>query len=161
MVLEFKIPHGTGIHALRPLVPIGLTYILSFSFLGIYWNNHHHLLQATERVNGKVLWANLHLLFWLSLIPVTTGWMGENGFAPLPTAFYGIVLLADGTAYYILERTIVANAEANSRVLCSRRPPDQRETLDVHLRGRDSTRFRRPVGLGWAIRRGRADLDRS
>ena len=76
MVLELKIPHGTGIHALRPLVPIGLTYVLSFTFLGIYWNNHHHMLQATERVNGKVLWANLHLLFWLSLIPVTTGWMG-------------------------------------------------------------------------------------
>ncbi|MGB9112423.1 MAG: TMEM175 family protein [Acidimicrobiales bacterium] len=105
MVLELKIPHGTGIHALRPLVPIGLTYVLSFTFLGIYWNNHHHMLQATERVNGNVLWANLFLLYWLSFIPVATGWMGENGFAPLPTAFYGIVLFADGTAYFILERT--------------------------------------------------------
>ena len=81
MVLELRFPHGTGIHALRPLVPIGLTYVLSFSFLGIYWNNHHHMLRATEHVNGKVLWANLYLLFWLSLSLVTTGWMGENGFA--------------------------------------------------------------------------------
>jgi uncharacterized membrane protein len=116
MILELKIPHGTGIHALRPLVPIGLTYILSFCFLAIYWNNHHHMLQATRRVNGKVLWANLHLLFWLSLIPVTTGWMGENGFAPLPTAFYGIVLLGAGAAYFILERAIVSSSVENARV---------------------------------------------
>lgn len=117
MVLELKIPHGTGIHALRPLLPIGLTYVLSFAFLGIYWNNHHHLLQATQRVDGKVLWANLLLLFCLSLIPVATGWMGENGFTPLPTAAYGIVLVADGVAYYILERAIVAYREENARVI--------------------------------------------
>ena len=93
MVLELKIPHGSSIKALKPLVPIGLTYVLSFANLGIYWNNHHHLLQLTEKVNGKVLWANLHLLFWLSLFPVATGWVGLNGFATAPTAGYGVVLL--------------------------------------------------------------------
>ncbi|MGA8296221.1 MAG: TMEM175 family protein [Acidimicrobiales bacterium] len=116
MVLELKIPHGTGIHALRPLVPIGLTYVLSFTFLGIYWNNHRHMLHGTGRVNGKVLWANLHLLFWLSLIPVATGWVGTNGFASLPVAMYGVVLFADGTAYYILERTIVSSDAKNALV---------------------------------------------
>ncbi|MGH9902698.1 MAG: TMEM175 family protein, partial [Pyrinomonadaceae bacterium] len=89
MVLELKIPHGTDVAALRPLLPVFLSYVLSFIYLGIYWNNHHHLLQATRRVNGKILWANLHLLFWLSLVPFATGWMGENHFAPLPTALYG------------------------------------------------------------------------
>ena len=84
MVLELKVPHGTDWHALRPLLPVFLTYVLSFVFLGIYWNNHHHMLHATDRVNGAVLWANLHLLFWLSLMPFVTGWMGENHFAPLP-----------------------------------------------------------------------------
>ena len=93
MVLELKIPHGTDLSALQPLLPIFLTYIVTFIYLGIYWNNHHHMLQATESVNGKVLWANMHLLFWLSLIPFVTGWMGENHFAPLPTAIYGVVLL--------------------------------------------------------------------
>ena len=93
MVLELRIPHGIDWDALRPLVPVFLTYVLSFIFLGIYWNNHHHLLYATERINGKILWANLHLLFWLSLIPFVTGWMGENHFAPLPpTAVYGVIL---------------------------------------------------------------------
>src|SRR5882724_9062911 len=89
LVLELKIPHGTDLEALRPILPVFLTYVLSFVFLGIYWNNHHHMLQAAGRINGKILWANLHLLFWLSLIPFVTGWMGENHFAPLPTAVYG------------------------------------------------------------------------
>jgi uncharacterized membrane protein len=107
MVLELRVPKGTDAAALRPVVPVFLTYVLSFVFLGIYWNNHHHMLHAAGRINGKVLWANLHLLFWLSLIPFVTGWMGENQFASLPTAVYGGVLLLAGVAYLILERTII------------------------------------------------------
>src|SRR2546430_8146601 len=99
MVLELRVPHGGEWPALRPLLPVFLTYVLSFVVLGIYWNNHHHLLHATERINGKILWANLHLLFWLSLIPFVTGWMGENHFASVPTAGYGVVLLRGGVAY--------------------------------------------------------------
>jgi uncharacterized membrane protein len=114
MVLELKIPHGTDWEALRPLLPIFLTYVLSFVFLGIYWNNHHHMLQATKQINGKVLWANLHLLFWLSLIPFVTGWMGENHFAPLPTAVYGVVLLMSAIAYTLLQTMIVAGQATNS-----------------------------------------------
>jgi len=108
MVLELKVPHGTTVAALQPLLPIFLNYILSFVYIGIYWNNHHHLLHATQRVSAAILWANLHLLFWLSLIPFATGWMGENHFAKLPTALYGFVLLMAGMAYWLLERAIVA-----------------------------------------------------
>src|SRR6266566_3962305 len=107
MVLELKVPHGTDWDALRTIVPVVLTYVLSFVFLGIYWNNHHHMLQATERINGTVLWANLHLLFWLSLVPFVTGWMGENHFAATPTATYGVVLLMAAIAYWILQREII------------------------------------------------------
>jgi uncharacterized membrane protein len=107
MVLELKVPHSGDLPALRPLIPVFLTYVLSFVFLGIYWNNHHHLLHATERVTGGVLWANLHLLFWLSLTPFVTGWMGENHFDSVPTAFYGIVMLCAAIAYYILQTTII------------------------------------------------------
>jgi uncharacterized membrane protein len=107
MVLELAIPHEGGWDALRPLVPKFLTYALSFVFLGIYWNNHHHLLQVVERVNGRILWANLHLLFWLSLAPFVTGWMGESGFAPETVAAYGIVLLLAAIAYYILQTLIL------------------------------------------------------
>jgi uncharacterized membrane protein len=107
MVLELKPPHGTDWAALEPLVPEFLIYVLSFVFIGIYWNNHHHLLQATKRINGATMWANLHLLFWLSLVPFTTGWMGENEFAALPTATYGFVLLCAGIAYYMLQTTII------------------------------------------------------
>ena len=107
MVLELKIPHESNLEALRPLIPTLLCYALSFLFLGIYWNNHHHLLQATDRVDGRVLWANMHLLFWLSLIPFVTGWMGENHFAALPTAMYGVVLLLSAIAYFILTRTLI------------------------------------------------------
>src|SRR2546426_10952765 len=107
MVLEFRVPHGSDLAALTPLVPVFLSYVLSFVFLGIYWSNHHHLLHATERVTGGVLWANLHLLFWLSLTPFVTGWMGENHFASLPTALYGAVLLCAAIAYYILQTTII------------------------------------------------------
>lgn len=109
MVLELKVPHSTDLAALAPLVPVFLTYVLSFIFLGIYWNNHHHMLQATRHINGKILWANLHLLFWLSLIPFVTGWMGENHFAPLPTAAYGIVLLCAALAYILLQNLIVTH----------------------------------------------------
>jgi len=116
MVLELKVPHGTDLAALSPVLPVFLVYVLSFVVVGIYWNNHHHMLYLTDRVTGGVLWANLHLLFWLSLMPFVTGWMGENHFAPLPTALYGVVLLLAGTAYYILARTIIRSQGANSRL---------------------------------------------
>ena len=116
MVLELKIPHGTDWAALSPLLPVFLTYVLSFIYLAIYWNNHHHMLHATEHINGKILWANVHLLFWLSLIPFGTGWMGENHFAPLPTAVYGAVLLAAAIAYYVLQQTIIADQGPKSRL---------------------------------------------
>jgi uncharacterized membrane protein len=116
LVLELKIPHGETGEALRPLIPIFLAYVLSFIYIGIYWNNHHHMLKATRRINGKILWANMHLLFWLSLFPFTTGWMGENHFAPLPTAVYGFVLFAAAIAYYILQSLIIAEEGENSRL---------------------------------------------
>ena len=114
MVLELEIPHQTDLGSLRPLLPVFLTYVLSFVNLGIYWNNHHHMLHATDRVNGKVLWANLHLLFWLSLFPFATGWMGQNEFAELPTAMYGVVLFLAAIAYSILQRTLVAQQGPSS-----------------------------------------------
>jgi TMEM175 potassium channel family protein len=108
MVLELKVPHAVELAALKPVLPVLLSYVLSFIYLGIYWNNHHHLFQATEEVSGGILWANLHLLFWLSLFPFTTAWMGENHLAAIPTAIYGFVLLMAATAYYILQRIIIA-----------------------------------------------------
>jgi uncharacterized membrane protein len=116
MMLEFKVPHGADWQALVPLVPPFLTYVLSFVFLGIYWANHHHMFHATERITGGVLWANLHLLFWLSLIPFVTGWMGENHFAAIPTAAYGVVLLCAAVAYTILQNTIIAGAGPRSKL---------------------------------------------
>jgi uncharacterized membrane protein len=111
MVLEMKSPNGTNLAALRPVIPVLLTYILSFVYIGIYWNNHHHLLHATQRVNGATLWANLHLLFWLSLVPFATAWMGENRFDSWPVAVYGVVLLLAAIAYFILTRaTILATS---------------------------------------------------
>ena len=107
MVLELRVPQGAGWDALRPLVPVFLTYVLSFIFLGIYWTNHHHMLHVTDRVSGGILWANLHLLFWLSLVPFVTGWMGANHFASVPTAAYGIVLVCAGAAYTILQTAII------------------------------------------------------
>jgi uncharacterized membrane protein len=109
MVLDMKVPQGADVRALRPLIPVVLSYVLSFVFLGIYWNNHHHLLQAVRHVNGRILWANLHLLFWLSLIPFVTGWMGANHFAAWPVALYGAVLLCAGCAYFILTRILIAH----------------------------------------------------
>jgi uncharacterized membrane protein len=114
MVLELKVPHAVDLAALKPLLPVLLSYVLSFIYLGIYWNNHHHLFQATEQVSGGILWANLHLLFWLSLFPFTTAWMGENQLAAIPTAIYGFVLLMAAIAYYVLERTIIAKEGRDS-----------------------------------------------
>lgn len=108
MVLELKVPHGDSLATLAPLAPVFMSYVLSFLYVGIYWNNHHHMLHTINRVTGGVLWANLHLLFWLSLFPFVTGWMGENHFAALPTALYGGVLLAAAIAYWILQQTIIA-----------------------------------------------------
>jgi len=107
MVLELRVPHEAALTALRPLVPVLLSYVLSFIYLGIYWNNHHHLLQAVDHVDGRILWANLHLLFWLSLVPFVTAWMGENHFARVPVAIYGVVLLAASIAYRILTRALI------------------------------------------------------
>ena len=107
MVLEMKVPHGDGLNELLPLLPVFLSYVLSFVYVGIYWNNHHHMLHTCTRVTGAILWANLHLLFWLSLFPFATGWMGENSFAAVPTALYGVVLLMAAIAYYVLERAII------------------------------------------------------
>jgi uncharacterized membrane protein len=108
MVLEIKVPHESDPQALLPLIPILLSYVLSFIYIGIYWNNHHHLLHTVSRVNGSILWANLYLLFWLSLIPFATGWMGQNHFAPAPTAFYGVILLLAAVGYFVLQGRIIA-----------------------------------------------------
>jgi uncharacterized membrane protein len=116
MMLELKIPHSASWEALRPVVPVFLTYLMSFVFLGIYWNNHHHMLHMAGSINGKILWANLHLLFWLSLVPFATGWMGENDFAPLPTATYGALLLLCGVAYLVLQNAIIAHQGPQSRL---------------------------------------------
>jgi uncharacterized membrane protein len=109
MVLEMKVPHGQSLEALIPIIPVFLSYVLSFVYVGIYWNNHHHMLHATSKVTGPVLWANLHLLFWLSLIPFATGWMGENHFAAVPSALYGGVLLMAALAYVVLQKVIIAS----------------------------------------------------
>ena len=109
MVLEMKVPHGETVDALLPLFPVFLSYILSFVYVGIYWNNHHHMLHTVKRVSGSVLWANLHLLFWLSLFPFATGWLGENHFAALPSALYGMVLLMAACAYFILQHAIISS----------------------------------------------------
>jgi uncharacterized membrane protein len=114
MVLEMKAPHGDDFNALRPLLPVFLSYLLSFVYLGIYWNNHHHMLHSVRQVSGGILWANLHLLFWLSLVPFATAWMGENHFAAAPTALYGLVLLLAAIAYWILQRTIIARQGRDS-----------------------------------------------
>ncbi|HET6348455.1 MAG TPA: TMEM175 family protein [Candidatus Krumholzibacteria bacterium] len=129
MVLEFKSPEGATLGALRPLLPTFLTYVLSFVFLGIYWNNHHHLMHITQHVNGKILWANLHLLFWLSMVPLATGWMSENHAAPLPVAVYGGVLLCAALAWMILQGEIVRHEGSSSPL---------REALGADLKARGS-----------------------
>jgi uncharacterized membrane protein len=114
MVLEFKVPHGESLNDLKELIPVFLSYVLSFIYIGIYWNNHHHMMHTVSHVTGDILWANLHLLFWLSLIPFTTGWMGENNFGEAPMAVYGFVLLMAAIAYYILQGRIIKNEGENS-----------------------------------------------
>ena len=147
--------------ALGPLVPIFLTYVLSFVFLGIYWNNHHHMLHAADRINGKVLWANLHLLFWLSLIPFVTGWMGQNHFAPIPSAAYGIVLMCAGIAYYILAHPLVAEQGPDSR-LARAMGRDRKGKLSIVLYAVGiGLCVRQSVDGGCGLRGGRADVARA
>ncbi|KXB31322.1 MULTISPECIES: TMEM175 family protein [Dechloromonas] len=129
MVLELKVPHGEQIEALAPLVPVFFSYVLSFVYVGIYWNNHHHMLHTAHSVTGPILWANLHLLFWLSLFPFVTGWMGENHFAAMPSAVYGVVLFMAAVAYWILEQTIIA-AQGSASLL--------REALGSDWKGKAS-----------------------
>ena len=114
MVLELKVPHGESLAALTPLIPVFLSYVLSFVYVGIYWNNHHHMLHTCHKVTGPMLWANLHLLFWLSLFPFVTGWMGENHFAPIPSAVYGVVLFMAAIAYWLLQQIIIASQGRDS-----------------------------------------------
>jgi uncharacterized membrane protein len=114
MVLELKVPHGSDFASIKPLLPVFLSYVLSFIYVGIYWNNHHHMLQTVKHVTGGILWANLHLLFWLSLFPFVTGWMGENHFTAMPSALYGLVLLMASIAYFILQKSIIASQGENS-----------------------------------------------
>lgn len=114
MVLELKVPHGDSLDALAPLIPVFLSYVLSFVYVGIYWNNHHHMFQTCDEVSGRILWANLHLLFWLSLFPVTTGWVGEHHEAAVPSALYGVVLLMAAIAYWMLQSSIIATQGADS-----------------------------------------------
>jgi len=133
MVLELKIPHGTDLEALRPLLPVFLAYVLSFIYLGIYWNNHHHMLQATRTVNGKVLWANLLLLFWLSLIPFATGWMGENHFEPLPTAVYGVVLLMCAISYTLLQSKLTKHSAGENAILAEAVGSDLKGKISLAL----------------------------
>lgn len=132
MVLELQIPHEGSLAALQPLIPKFLSYVLSFVFVGIYWNNHHHLWHAVKRVNGSVLWANLHLLFWLSLIPFVTGWMGENQFSTIPVAMYGVVLWLSAVAYYIMVLVLTAHHEKDS-LLVTAIGNGQKERLSLFL----------------------------
>jgi uncharacterized membrane protein len=134
MVLELKVPHGASLADLRSVWPVLLSYVLSFVYVGIYWNNHHHMLHATRRVTGAILWANLHLLFWLSLVPFVTGWMGENQFAPAPTAVYGVVLLLSGGAYRVLQACIV-RVHGNESALARAVGRDFKGTLSLVLYG--------------------------
>ncbi len=132
MVLEMKVPHGTALEDLRPILPVALSYLLSFVFLGIYWNNHHHMLHTASHVGGGVLWANMHLLFWLSLVPFVTGWMGENGFAAAPEALYGGVLLMAAIAYYVLAHALAHRHGSESAI---------RRALGTDFKGRVSVLF--------------------
>jgi uncharacterized membrane protein len=132
MVLEMKVPHGDALDALQPILPVFLSYVLSFLYIGIYWNNHHHMLHTVKKVDGGVLWANLHLLFWLSLLPFTTGWMGENHFAALPTALYGVNLFMAAIAYWILARAII-RTEGRDSLLANAMGKDRKGNISVVL----------------------------
>jgi uncharacterized membrane protein len=134
MVLELKVPHGETLQDLQPLLPVFFSYVLSFIYVGIYWNNHHHMLHTVKHVSGAVLWANLHLLFWLSLLPFVTGWMGENHFSSLPTAMYGVVLIMSGTAYWILSRVIIAT-EGKGSLLAQAIGKDFKGNISVVIYG--------------------------
>jgi uncharacterized membrane protein len=152
MVLELRVPHGVDRAALHPLVPTFLAYGLSFVNLGIYWNNHHHLLVATERISGGILWANLHLLFWLSLFPFTTGWMGENHFAPLPTATYGVVSLLAAIAYYVLQSAIVASEGPGSKLAAALGADAKGKISPVlYVAGIATAGLNRWVGVGFYV----------
>src|SRR5450755_666711 len=159
MVLELPIPHGTTWAALRPAAPVLLTYLMSFAYLGIYWNNHHHMLQATTRVSGLILWANLHLLFWLSLIPFTTEWLGGNHFAATPAAGYGIVLLAAALAYYGLQTVIIRDQGSRSVVAAAAGRRRQRETVAAAVRRGHRAVLRQPLARCGHLRRRRGDVD--
>ncbi len=148
MVLELKVPHDADPKALAPLIPVFLSYVLSFVFVGIYWNNHHHMFHAVHHVNGATLWANLHLLFWLSLVPFVTGWMDESHFAAPQVAAYGLVLLGAACAYYVLTRALLAGAGEGL----------QGKDLGRHLRRRDSARLRAPLDRMRPVRAGGRDL---
>ncbi|HEX9253824.1 MAG TPA: TMEM175 family protein [Ignavibacteriaceae bacterium] len=130
MVLELKVPHDPSLKALLPILPVFLSYILSFIYVGIYWNNHHHLLHTVSKINGGILWSNLNLLFWLSLLPFVTGWMGENHFALVPTAFYGLILLMAAIAYYILQLTII-NQQGDNSILAKALGTDLKGKLSI------------------------------
>jgi uncharacterized membrane protein len=132
MVLELKAPPDDNIRSLIPLIPIFLSYVLSFIYIGIYWNNHHHMLHAVQKVNGKILWANLHLLFWLSLVPAVTSWMGENHFAPTPVALYGVVLMMAGIAYFILVRAFIGQ-HGNDSTFAKAIGNDQKGKVSVYI----------------------------
>jgi uncharacterized membrane protein len=153
MVLELKVPHGdASFAALRPLLPVFLSYVLSFAYIGIYWNNHHHLLQAAARVNGRILWANLHLLFWLSLLPFVTGWMGENGFAPWPVTLYNVDLLMAGIAYFVLSRSLVAHHGSES-ALASAVGRDRKGAISIaaYVVAVAATPFNRWIGVTLSV----------
>ncbi len=141
MVLEMKAPHGHAWEDLRPLLPILMSYVLSFVFLGIYWNNHHHILHAIKHVNGSIMWANLHLLFWLSLVPFTTAWMGENHFEALPTSIYGVVLLASGVAFNLLVKLLVRHHGRDS-LLATAIQGDKRGLVSTGL-------YATAIGAAW------------
>jgi uncharacterized membrane protein len=130
MVLELKVPHDPSLKALLPILPVFLSYILSFIYIGIYWNNHHHLLHTVSKISGGILWANLNLLFWLSLLPFVTGWMGENHFALVPTAFYGLILLMAAVAYYVLQLTII-NQQGDNSILAKALGTDLKGKLSI------------------------------
>jgi len=153
MVLEMKVPHGEEWSVLLPLIPVFVSYVLSFVYLGIYWNNHHHMLKAARRVDGAVLWANMHLLFWLSLLPFVTGWMGENHFAPIPTALYGVDLLAAAIAYYILQRTLIAVNGKDSPIAVAIRGHDLKGKISpiLYLAAIVVTFFYEPLALALFI----------
>ena len=159
MVLELRVPDGADLAVLRPLIPIFLSYVLSFVYVGIYWNNHHHLFQVVHHVNGGILWANLHLLFWLSLMPFVTGWMGENHFAAWPVAVYGVVLLFCGVAFVILTRGPGRSSRQGLDAGGGRRPRLQGQDLAGRLRGRDPAGVRQyPLARRRPLRAGGAHL---